>query len=67
MFDKKMYQLEVLNGRYDLKINRKLPFSLKVEKLAQEPVAFHMHKRNDFIKRLKKHSNGQDQDEDKEF
>ena len=34
-------------------MNKKLPLGKKVEKLAWEPVAFHLHKNGNFIERLK--------------
>lgn len=32
-----------------------MPFKIKVSKFAYEPMAFYLHKKNDFFKRIKKH------------
>jgi hypothetical protein len=42
----------VLKGRYSLKINERQSMPKKIEKFACEPVAFFLHKKNDFITRL---------------
>lgn len=47
-----MSQVEVLNGRYNLKINGRQPMAKRIEKFACEPVAFYLHKKNDFLTRL---------------
>ena len=41
-----------LQGRYDLMINKGLPFNKKIQKFAADPHAFHLHKRRDFCERL---------------
>ena len=42
----------MLNGRYNLKINERQAMPKKIEKFACEPVAFYLHKKNDFMTRL---------------
>jgi len=45
---------ELLAGRYRVKFNKGLTFKKRVERMAEEPVAYYLHKRRDFIDRLKK-------------
>ena len=52
MHDLKQTQLDVLRGQFNLMMNPSLPFSRKIEKFANQPVAYHLHKRNDFLKRI---------------
>ena len=52
MQDQRLSQIEVLNGRYNLKINARQSMPKKIEKFACEPVAFYLHKKNDFLTRL---------------
>jgi hypothetical protein len=43
---------EKLKGRFDLLINPKLSKSLKISKFLNEPIAFHLHKNNQFFKKI---------------
>ena len=43
---------EKMAGRYLLKIKDELPSPLKIAQFANEPIAFHLHKRGDFFKKL---------------
>jgi len=52
MQDRRENQIEVLKGRYTLKINSKCPMNKKIEKFACEPMSFYLHKKNDFFTRL---------------
>jgi hypothetical protein len=45
-------QQEVLKGNFTLTVNDKLNTSMQIEKYAQEPVAYYLHKRRDFLERL---------------
>ena len=67
IFDKRKSQLDVYNGKYDLKLNKKLPYPKKIEKFAQEPIAYYLHKKNDFLKRIEKHNQNKDHLEEREF
>ena len=53
----------MLRGKFYLKLDKKLTFKSKVEKFANDPLAFYLHKNNDFFRRLKKHQKLKD-DED---
>ncbi len=54
IFDPQKFQLEKLRGHFNLKMNKRLPFIRKVQKFANEPIAFHLHKKNDFLQRIDK-------------
>lgn len=43
---------EKLRGNFEIRIREDLPANLRIEQLAYEPVAFHLHKRRDFLPRL---------------
>ena len=43
---------EKLKGRFNLRLNHGLPMAKKIEKYANEPVAFHLHKNRNFINKL---------------
>lgn len=43
---------EKLKGKYMLKIKEQLPPPMRINQFANEPVAFHLHKKRDFFKRL---------------
>ena len=45
--------IEKLQGRFKLKINDKLPMHTKIEKYANESLAFYLHKKRNFIDKLK--------------
>jgi hypothetical protein len=45
-------QQEILKGKFKLRINDKMEISHKIGKYAQEPVAYYLHKRRDFLQRL---------------
>jgi hypothetical protein len=44
--------MEMMKGRFNLKINHNLPMAKKIEKYANEEVAFHLHKNRNFINKL---------------
>jgi len=45
-------QKEILKGKFQLKISESLQKSHRIEKYAQEPVAYFLHKKRDFLQRL---------------
>lgn len=45
-------QKEILKGKFQLKISDTLLKSQRIEKYAQEPVAYFLHKKRDFLQRL---------------
>lgn len=56
--DPKKSQKEIYSGRYSLKISSRMPIHMQIEKFAGEEIAFHLHKKRDFLGRLQKHING---------
>ena len=42
-------QKEILKGNFQLKISEKMNAPSRIEKFAQEPVAYYLHKRRDFL------------------
>ena len=50
--DKEKNQKEIYSGRYTLKINSKMPFDIQIQRFAGEQIAFHLHKKRDFLMRL---------------
>ena len=48
-------------------MSKQLPFVRKIEKYANEPVAFHLHKKNDFIQRIDKLDKNLDNTDEYEF
>ena len=67
MRDKRLNQIETLKGHFKLRINSKQPMPKKIEKFACEPVAFYLHKKNDFLHRLEGKHNEQKFREEKVF
>jgi len=43
---------EKMKGKFKLMINHRLPMPLKIEKYANDPVAFYLHKKRNFINKL---------------
>lgn len=43
---------EKLKGRFSLKIKQGLPPPMRISQFANEAVAFHLHKKRDFFRRL---------------
>lgn len=43
---------EKFKGNFKIKIRKDLPEPMRIAQLASEPVAFHLHKRRDFLPRL---------------
>ncbi len=39
----------MLRGNFELQLNNKMKTNQKIEKFAGEPVAFHLHKKRDFL------------------
>jgi hypothetical protein len=52
--DETKVQLEKLKGRFDLKINDKLPMELKINIFSNEHAIFHLHKNRHFFEKLTK-------------
>ena len=50
--DQQSMQQEIMKGKFKLKISEKLVGSERIEKYAQEPTAYFLHKRRDFLQRL---------------
>eukprot|EP00347_Sterkiella_histriomuscorum_P015555 403356589 len=67
LFDTKKAQLDVLRGQFHLRLNRKLPFVRKIEKYANEPVAFYLHKKRDFLQRIDQMEHNMDRKDEREF
>ena len=43
---------EKMKGRFQLKIKKELPPPMRIAQFANEAVAFHLHKKRDFFRRL---------------
>ncbi len=52
MFDEVKATVEKLKGRFDLRINSQLKMPSKINKLAIDPLAFHLHKNRQFMRKL---------------
>lgn len=52
MIDDASKQKEILKGNFKLKISEKMQNPFKIERYAQEPVAYFLHKNRDFLQRL---------------
>ena len=39
-------------GNFRMSLNHKLPMPLKIEKFANDPVSFHLHKNRNFVRKL---------------
>lgn len=50
--DKVAITKEKLKGDFKLRLNGQLDMHIKIGRYAQEPVAFHLHKQRNFIKKL---------------
>ena len=59
--------MEVLNGRYELKINKNIPFKKKIGLFSYEPMAYYLYKKRDFVHRLEKMELSKEEKEEKEF
>jgi hypothetical protein len=44
---------EKLKGNFIVNISTKLPEPMRISKFANEPIAFYLHKKRDFLPRLK--------------
>jgi hypothetical protein len=53
MFDEVKATVEKLKGRFDLRINSHLSMPKKINKLSIDPLAFHLHKNRQFMRKLK--------------
>lgn len=40
----------MLKGNFQLKLNEKMSTKRKIERFAAEPIAFHLHKKRDFLR-----------------
>jgi hypothetical protein len=45
-------KMEKLNGRFELKFKKALSTPHKIEKLAAEETAFHLHKKRNFLRKI---------------
>ena len=52
MFDEAKATGEKLKGRFDLRINSGLKMPKKICKFAYDPIAFHLHKNRQFMRKL---------------
>jgi hypothetical protein len=52
VIDEKKIIEEKFKGNFKVKIRKDLPEPMRIAQLASEPVAFHLHKRRDFLPRL---------------
>ena len=52
VFDVGKANKEKLMGRFDLKINIDLPFNKKVQKYAQDPMGYYLHKQGNFLEKI---------------
>lgn len=50
--DQLSMQQEILKGNFKININDQIDKPLQIEKYAQEPVAYFLHKKRDFLHRL---------------
>ena len=50
--DQRKANIEKLKGQFRLKINHNLSMPKKIEKYAEEPIVFYLHKKRNFIKKL---------------
>ena len=44
---------EKMKGRFQINVNRKLTLGTQINKLANDPVSYYMHKNRNFIHKLK--------------
>ena len=52
LVDPRLMNNEKLKGRFTLIINKDLPMKKQIEKFANEPVAYYLHKNRNFIEKL---------------
>lgn len=43
---------EKLKGKFKLNINKKLERRIKIEKYANEPISFYLHKNRNFLRKI---------------
>lgn len=53
--DPSQSQREIYNGRFTLSFSSQMPLKMQILKYAGEEIAFHLHKKRDFLLRLDKH------------
>lgn len=53
-FDESQANREKLKGGFKLKISKHMKMPQKIEKYAQEPVVFHLHKKRNFIRKIER-------------
>lgn len=56
-----------MKGRYEVNLSDKIPLKSKIIKFAFEPVAFHLHKKRDFLNRLKNNKVSKAREEELKF
>ncbi|CDW83733.1 UNKNOWN [Stylonychia lemnae] len=65
--DPKRAQIEVLQGRYNLRMNQNLPFTCKIQQFSNEPMAYYLFKKRDFMQRLQQKELTKKEKEELEF
>lgn len=55
MTNQQKCQLEKLKGRFNILTSRKMPMQFQINRLSQEPIAFHLYKNRNFFEKLDKH------------
>jgi len=55
IFNEMQTKKEKIKGRFDIKLNHRLPMQVKIEQLGTDSIAFYMHKNRQFIKKLEDH------------
>lgn len=61
--DQRLANNEKIKGRFTVIINKNLPMQKQIEKFANEPVAFYLHKNRNFIEKLQNKSRKNNFDE----
>ena len=61
--DQRLANNEKIKGRFSLIINKTLPMQKQIEKFANEPDAFYLHKNRNFIEKLQNKSRKNNFDE----
>lgn len=56
--DPSQSQREIYNGRFTLQFSSQMPLKMQIIKYAGEQIAFHLHKKRDFLMRLDRHRKG---------
>ena len=54
---------EKFKGHFQLKVNENMPMNKKIEKYGLDPVAFHLHKNRNFMKKIQELGNGKTEED----